>query len=91
MDASAIASRPLVDLMVAICEERGIPHQFHVTNRGGTDTQALQLTGEGAIAGCVSIPTRYVHTSVECCHPADIRAAIDLVAGLIERAHELVT
>ncbi len=90
MDASAIASRAVVDLMVAICEERDIPHQFHISARGGTDTQALQLTGTGSLAGCVSVPTRYIHTSVECCHPADITAAVRLVGGLIERAHELM-
>lgn len=91
MDASAIASRDLVDLMVSICEDGGIPHQFHVANKGGTDTGSLQLAGTGSRAGCVSIPTRYIHTSVECCHPDDVDAAIRLVSGLIERAHELVT
>jgi tetrahedral aminopeptidase len=39
----------------------------------------------------VSIPTRYGHSSVEACHPADIEAAIALVAGLIERVDELPT
>lgn len=89
MDASAIAATELVDLLVDIAEERDVPHQFHVSARGGTDTQSLQLSGTGAIAGCVSIPTRYIHTSVEAVHPDDIAAAIRLVAGLIERAHEL--
>jgi endoglucanase len=91
MDASAIGAPALVDLLTRIAQERGIPHQFHVANRGGTDTGSLQLSGEGAVAGCVSIPTRYVHSSVEACHPGDIEASIRLVAGLIERAPELVT
>lgn len=90
MDASAICSPALVDLLVSLAERRGIPYQFHVANRGGTDTQSIQLAGEGAIAGCVSIPTRYVHSSVEACHPDDIQASIDLVAALIEHAHELM-
>jgi tetrahedral aminopeptidase len=89
MDASAIGSPALVDLLVRIAEDHDIPYQFHVSNRGGTDTQSLQLTGEGAVAGCVSIPTRYVHSSVEACHPDDITASIDLVAALIEHVHEL--
>ncbi len=89
MDASAICAPILVDLLVRLAEERNIPYQFHVANRGGTDTQSLQLAGEGAIAGCVSIPTRYVHSSVEACNPGDIQASIDLVAALIEHAHEL--
>ena len=89
MDASAIGSPALVDLLVRLAEEREIPYQFHVSSKGATDTGSLQLAGEGAVAGCVSIPTRYVHSSVEACHPDDIQASIDLVAALIERVHEL--
>ena len=89
MDASAIGSHELVALLTRIAEEAGIPHQFHVANRGGTDTGSLQLSGLGAVAGCVSIPTRYVHSSVEACHPDDIDASVRLVAALIERVGEL--
>jgi len=89
MDASAIGSPALVDLLTEIARERDIPHQFHVANRGGTDTGSLQLAGEGAIAGCVSIPTRYVHSSVEACHPDDVEACVRLVAGLIESVGSL--
>ncbi len=89
MDASAIGSPELVEHLTRIAEERDIPHQFHVANRGGTDTRELQLSGRGSIAGCVSIPSRYVHSSVEVCHPADIAAAIDLVAAAIETVHVL--
>jgi endoglucanase len=90
MDASAIGSPALVDHFEKLAKERDIPYQFHVANRGGTDTQSLQLSGTGAIAGCVSIPSRYVHSSVEVCHPADIDASVRLVAAAIETAHELI-
>lgn len=89
MDASAICAPAMVDLLTRIAVDAGIPHQFHVANKGGTDTGSLQLSGDGAVAGCVSIPTRYVHSSVEACHPADVEASIRLVAGLIERVGEL--
>ncbi len=88
MDASAIGAHRLVAFLEQLALEREIPHQFHVSDKGGTDTQSLQLAGAGAIAGCVSIPTRYGHSSIEVCHPDDIRAAIDLVVALIESAHQ---
>jgi len=90
MDASAIGHRGMVDLLIALAEERDVPHQLHVSNKGGTDTASLQLSGQGSIAGCISIPTRYVHTSVEACHPDDIDAAVALTAALIEQAHRLL-
>ena len=88
-DAGAIASRPLLDLMIAVAEDRGLPWQTHVSDRGGTDAGAMQVAGEGALTACVSVPTRYVHTSVEACHPDDVEAAISLVAGVVERVGEL--
>ncbi len=87
MDASAIGSHRLVAFLEKLAIEREIPHQFHVSNKGGTDTQSLQLSGAGSIAGCVSIPTRYGHSSIEVCHPDDIQAAIDLVVAFVESAH----
>lgn len=90
MDASAIGHRGLVDLLIALAEERDIPHQLHVSNKGGTDTASLQMSGQGSIAGCISIPTRYVHTAVEACHPDDVDAAVALTVALIEEAHRLL-
>ncbi len=89
MDASAIGAPALVDLLTRIACDEEIPHQFHVADRGGTDTGSLQLSGDGAIAGCVSIPTRYVHSSVEAVHPDDVDACIGLVARFVERVGEL--
>ena len=88
-DTSAIVPARLVDHLVALAEARGIRHQLEVMPRGGTDTRELQLAGEGALAGCVSIPMRYAHQVVECCHPDDLDAAVALVAAFCETAHEL--
>ena len=91
MDASAIGAPAVVALLTRIAEEAEIPHQFHLADRGGTDTGSLQLAGDGALAGCVSIPTRYVHSSVEAVHPDDVDACVKLVAAFIERVGELAT
>jgi putative aminopeptidase FrvX len=89
-DTSAIVPRALVDHLVAVAEERDIPHQLEVMPRGGTDTRELALSGDGAPAGCVSIPTRYVHQVVEACHPDDLDAAARLVTAFCETAQSLV-
>ena len=89
-DTSAIVPRQLVDHLVAIAEERDIPHQLEVMPRGGTDTRELALSGDGAPAGCVSIPTRYVHQVVEACHPDDLDASVRLVSAFCETAQAVV-
>jgi tetrahedral aminopeptidase len=89
-DTSAIVPREVVDHLLAVGKERGIPTQLEVMVRGGTDTRELGLSGDGAPAGCVSIPTRYVHQVVETCHPDDLDACVDLVIAFCETAHTLV-
>ena len=82
--------RRVVEHLVAVAEERGIPHQLEMMPRGSTDTRELALAGDGAPAGCVSIPTRYIHQVVETCHPDDLDACVSLVAAFCETAQTLV-
>jgi len=89
-DSGVIVPRAVIDHLTRIADERDIPHQLEIMSRGGTDTRELQLAGDGALAGCVSIPTRYVHQVVETCHPGDLAASAELVAAFCETAQELV-
>jgi endoglucanase len=73
--------------MQKTAESKKIPYQLEVLTAGGTDTAAMQKAGPGAIAGCISVPTRYVHSVIEMCHQRDVRAAIDLLAAVISGLH----
>ena len=83
-DGSVVPNWKLIDFMRETCEKREIPWQMEVLPAGGTDTAAIQRAGKGAAAGCISVPTRYVHSVIEMIHPDDVRASIDLMAALIE-------
>jgi endoglucanase len=87
MDSSVVCNPRIVAFLKQLAEVHEIPHQMEVLTRGGTDTAALQRSGKGAAVGCISIPTRYVHSVIEMCHQDDIRATIDLLALFIENAH----
>jgi endoglucanase len=88
MDSSVIAHPRMVQFLRRLAQEAKIPFQLEVLPRGGTDTAALQRGGSGAAVGCISIPTRYVHSVIEMCSKVDIQAAINLLALAIEKAHE---
>jgi endoglucanase len=47
----------------------------------------MQRIQAGVAVGTISIPTRYIHTSVEMAHQADIDASIALMAAFIEEGH----
>ncbi len=88
MDGSVICSPELVQFMEDEAETQNIKTQREILTAGGTDTAALQyLTGVGAKVGCVSTPTRYLHTTVETCCVEDVQAGIALMKHLIENIH----
>ena len=88
LDSGAISHPKLVAFLRKVAEERGIKHQLEILPRGGTDAGPIQRVRSGVPVGGISIPLRYVHTSVEAAHKDDIQACIDLLAAFIEEAHK---
>lgn len=57
-------------------------YQLDASPRGtGTDANAIQLARAGVAAGLVSIPLRYMHTTVEMLALSDLELASDLLAN----------
>ena len=81
-DMSAICDVTLVEKMKTLAKDNSVPYQLEILPFGGTDAASMQLAGEGCRAGCISIPTRYVHSAVETMDEKDVRAAIDLTVLL---------
>ena len=89
MDSSVICDARVVDALRLTAQRKKIPHQMEVLTRGGTDTAAIQRAGGGVPSGCISIPTRYVHSVTEMCHKKDVLASIDLLAAFLADAHRV--
>lgn len=89
MDGSMIADRGMVRVIRRIAKEKGIPHQVEILPRGGTDGGAIQRSRAGVRTAGISIPTRYLHSTVEMAHVADLKAAIDLLAEFLKVAHQV--
>ena len=88
MDSSVISDSRMVRFMRERAEKYNIPYQIEVLTAGGTDTAAIQRSGEGAITGCVSIPTRHIHSVVEMCNLDDIRGSIDLLVHCLQEMED---
>ncbi len=89
IDTSLIVPKPIVDWMVARAEADGIDHQLELLTGGGTDAGAIQSTHAGVPSGCISIPTRFLHTTSETVDLSDVQACIDLLTGLISNEIDL--
>lgn len=85
MDSSVICDPRMIDFMRSTADRYEIPWQNEILPAGGTDTAMIQRAGKhGAITGCISIPTRHIHSVIEMAHKSDITASINLLRRCIE-------
>lgn len=87
-DSSFISHPGLVAFMKALAKKRKIPYQMEILPRGGTDAGSIQRIRGGVPVITLSVPTRYVHTSIELADVGDIQAAINLLAAFLEEGHQ---
>ncbi len=85
-DSSVIPNPKLVEHFRDLAEANGIPWQYELLPRGGTDAGATVLARGGNTAFTLSIPTRYAHTVNEMARMSDIQACIDLLAAFLNDA-----
>jgi endoglucanase len=83
-DAGAISDPRVVQWMIRAAEKNKIPYQREVLLFGGTDARAIQLTRAGVPAGCLSIPTRYVHSPSEMVDYADVQNSVKLLTAMLK-------
>jgi endoglucanase len=87
IDNLTIGDRRLVAFLLGLGAEHGIPVQKDIG--GGTDASALQRVRHGALATTIGAPVRYMHSTVQLCHDADVEATVRLLTTFLEHAHEL--
>lgn len=78
-DPSAMLDEYLVDEMLACCEEKHIPYQRGVMDRGGTDASSMNLSNEGVRVAGIAVVDRYAHSKCSVIAKQDIEAGIDLL------------
>ena len=70
----------LRDLIVDTAQEKKIPFQRHASSRvTGTDTDAFAYSNGGVASALISLPLRYMHTTVEMVHKDDVENVIRLI------------
>ena len=70
----------LLGLVEKIAEQKKIPIQWRALSRStGTDTDSFAYSNDGCPSVLISIPLRYMHTTVEMLHRDDIESTIRLM------------
>ena len=70
----------LRDLIVEVAEKNEIPFQRLASSRfTGTDTDAFAYSGLGVASALISLPLKYMHTTVETVAKVDVEHVINLI------------
>jgi len=70
----------LRDLITETAEENKIPFQRSALSRAtGTDTDAFAYSNGGVASALISLPLRYMHTTVEMVHRDDVENVIKMI------------
>lgn len=74
----------LLRFIVEVAEANKIDFQYDSASRStGTDTDAFAYSNAGVPSALISLPLRYMHTTVEMAHKDDADAVIDLLYQII--------
>ncbi|WP_010522595.1 M42 family metallopeptidase [Aquimarina agarivorans] len=66
--------------IIETAEKNKIPFQRHASSRAtGTDTDAFAYSNGGVASALISLPLRYMHTTVEMVHQDDVENVIKLI------------
>lgn len=74
----------LLKLIIHTAEKYKIPFQRAAVSRStGTDTDSFAYSGEGVPSALISLPLKYMHTTVETISKSDMNQVIDLMYRFI--------
>jgi putative aminopeptidase FrvX len=84
-DGGMLSDPRVVRWMVETAQKAGLPYQLEVLEGGTTDARAIQMARAGVPAGCLSIPTRYIHSPSEMVDYGDVQNSVKLLIALISQ------
>jgi len=63
-----------------VADQNKLPFQRQAVSRAtGTDTDAFAYNGAGVVSALISLPLKYMHTTVETVHKEDVESVIKLI------------
>jgi putative aminopeptidase FrvX len=76
----------LRERIIEAAEANEIPFQRHASSRyTGTDTDAFAYSNGGVASALISLPLRYMHTTVETVHKEDVANVIRLIYHSVQK------
>jgi endoglucanase len=83
MDKSTVYDIDEVRRVVKIAEDNNIPYQFRKSVAGGNDAGAIHKAKAGAKVLAISVPCRYIHSSVNVASKNDYNSVVELTKAVL--------
>ena len=83
-DGSMVPNLRLRDFFIDTAMKLGIPYQFDILERGGTDFGAIHLHRRGVPNLVVAVPARHIHSHAGILYRNDFDNAVQLVTSVIK-------
>jgi len=76
----------LLDMIIDVADKNKIKFQRAAASRStGTDTDAFAYSNDGTASALISLPLKYMHTTVETAHGKDIDDVIELIYEFVKQ------
>jgi putative aminopeptidase FrvX len=77
----------VLKMIIQTAEKKKIPFQRQAVSRStGTDTDSFAYSAEGVASALISLPLKYMHTTVETVHKEDVENVINLIYEVLLQA-----
>ncbi len=74
----------VLNQLIEVANKEEIKFQRAAASRStGTDTDAFAYSNEGVASALISLPLKYMHTTVEMAHQEDVQQVIDLIYAFL--------
>lgn len=84
MDRTSIFNHDIAEEIMKLSDEKGIPYQRRRAIAGGNDAYAIHASGEGAKVATISVPCRYIHSSVSVASKDDYENTVKLLVEYLK-------
>ncbi|QSX06781.1 M42 family metallopeptidase [Sedimentibacter sp. zth1] len=84
-DNSLLVPVEVKELMTQVAEKNDIKYQYEVLEFGGTDAGAAHINKSGIRSGCISIPSRNIHSGHEIVSKFDVNECIKLAVAIANK------
>ena len=89
MDRGFILSQKIKEILLKAANEANIPYQTHISS-GSTDGAVVHVTKEGIPTAVISIPSKYIHSTVDIVDLNDLESTLNLAINSIEIAKNIL-